>query len=164
MEIQKDVVAAIEYTLKDDDGQVIDTSVGGEPLHYLHGHQNIVPGLERALLGKKVGDAVEVTIAPEDGYGVRDESRTFEVPKSDLPANIQPVKGMQLTMHGPNGMAVPVTVTKVKLSSVVLDGNHPLAGKNLHFSVTVKATRKAKKEEIAHGHAHAHGHGHGHGH
>jgi FKBP-type peptidyl-prolyl cis-trans isomerase SlyD len=162
MEIAKDCVAGLAYTLKDDDGQVIDTNIGGQTLFYLHGHGNLVPGLERELEGKKEGDELEVVVSPEEGYGQRDESRTFEVPKSALPAGSTPVKGMALTMHDNQGRQIPVTIAKVKLNTVVMDGNHPLAGKNLNFKVTVLSVRKAKREEIAHGHAHAPGHGHHH--
>ena len=163
MEIAKDRVVAMTYTLKDDAGKVLDSNVGQAPMVYLHGHGNIVPGLERALAGKTVGDKVEVVVAPEDGYGTYDESRQFEVPKSELGPNVTPQKGMVLTMRGAGGMAVPVTVLKVKLRTVVMDGNHQLAGKNLHFSVEVNSVRKAKKDELAHGHAHGPG-GHGHAH
>jgi FKBP-type peptidyl-prolyl cis-trans isomerase SlyD len=163
MKISKDVVAALTYTLKDDDGKVIDTNVGKDELFYLHGHGNLVPGLEKELEGKGAGDAFETVVSPEEGYGTYDESRMFEVPKSELAPNISPQKGMVLTMRGPNGMAIPVTVLKVKLQSVVLDGNHQLAGKNLNFSVKIESVRKAKKEELAHGHAHGPG-GHGHAH
>lgn len=162
MEIAKDRVVAIEYVLKDDAGKVLDQSSRG-PLYYLHGHDNIIPGLEAALLGREAGDEFSAVIAPQDGYGEYDESRTFEVPKSELGPNVNPQKGMVLTMTGPGGMRVPVTVLKVKLSSVVLDGNHSLAGKTLHFSGKVVEVRKAKKEELTHRHAHGHG-GHGHSH
>ncbi len=163
MKITKDAVAAITYTLKDDDGKTIDTNVGQDALFYLHGHGNLVPGLEKHLEGKSAGDSIETVVSPEEGYGAYDETRTFEVPKSELGPNVTPQKGMVLTMRGPNGMAVPVTVLKVKLQSVLLDGNHRLAGKNLHFSVSVQSVRKAKKEELAHGHAHGpSGHGHAH--
>jgi FKBP-type peptidyl-prolyl cis-trans isomerase SlyD len=160
MQIEKDRVAALEYTLKDDAGAVVDTNVGGTPLYYLHGHGNLVPGLERELTGKEAGAELSVVVAPADGYGERDDSRTFEVPKSELPADAPLQKGLQLQMRGPNGMAVPVTVTKVKLNTVVMDGNHPLAGKNLNFQIKVLEVRKAKKEELTHGHAHGPGHHH----
>lgn len=160
MQIAKDVVALLHYTLKDDEGKVIDSNQGGEPLHYLHGHGNLVPGLERALEGKQAGDEVQVTVAPAEGYGEYDEQRTFEIPKSDLPPHIQPQKGMHLSMQAPTGESVPVTVLKVKVGTIVLDGNHPLAGKNLHFNVKIQGTRKPSKEELAHGHAHAPGHHH----
>ena len=161
MEIAKDCVVALTYTLKDDDGKVLDTNVGKSPLHYLHGHGNLVPGLEKALLGKSAGDSVEVVVAPKDGYGEYDETRKFEVPKADLGPNVNPQKGMVLTMRGPNGVSLPVTVLTVKLKTVLMDGNHRLAGKNLHFTVVVNSIRKAKKEELAHGHAHGPG-GHAH--
>lgn len=163
MKIQKDAVAAITYTLKDEAGKVLDTNVGRTPLYYLHGAGNLVPGLEKALLGKEAGDVVETVVSPEEGYGNYDESRTFEVPKGELGPGVNPQKGQVLSMRSPNGITIPVTVLKVKLSTVVLDGNHQLAGKNLHFSVTVDSVRKAKKEELAHGHAHGpQGHGHAH--
>jgi FKBP-type peptidyl-prolyl cis-trans isomerase SlyD len=163
MEIAKDRVVAMTYTLKDDDGKVLDTNEGKSPMVYLHGHGNIVPGLEKALLGKSAGDKVDAVVEPKEGYGDYDETRKFEVPKEELGPNVTPQKGMVLTMRGPNGMAVPVTVLTVRMRTVVLDGNHQLAGKNLHFAVEVNSVRKAKKDELAHGHAHGPG-GHGHAH
>ncbi len=163
MKIAKDVVVGMTYTLRDDDGKVVDTNEGKAPMFYLHGHGNIVPGLEKALAGKSLGDSVDTVVAPADGYGEYDATRTFEVPKGELGPNVRPEKGMTLTMRGPGGMALPVRVLKVKLNSVVLDGNHQLAGKNLHFSVRIDRIRKAKKEELVHGHAHGEsGHGHAH--
>lgn len=162
MEIAKDCVAALEYTLKGDDGQVIDTNVGGQPLLYLHGHGNLVPGLESQLVGKAEGDVLAVVVAPADGYGERDEARTFEVPKSSLPQGVVPTKGMALTMRDAEGHSMPVTIAKVKLNTVLMDGNHPLAGQNLNFEVKVLSVRKGKREEIAHGHAHSPDHHHHH--
>ncbi len=165
MEIEKDRVVAIEYVLRDDDGNVLDRSKSSGPLHYLHGHGNIIPGLERVLRGKVAGDEFEATIEPQDGYGEYDATRTFEIPKSELGPEVVPQKGMVLTMTGPGGVQVPVTVLKVKLNSVVLDGNHTLAGKRLHFTGKVAHVRQAKKEELSHKHAHVPGqHHHGHGH
>jgi FKBP-type peptidyl-prolyl cis-trans isomerase SlyD len=161
MDVQANRVVAIDYTLKGDDGQVIDSSDGREPLYYLHGHQNIVEGLEKALEGKNVGDFVEVSVPPEQGYGTRDESRVFEVPKTSLPEDLTPTKGMVLHMSSPDGGRLPVTVTKVKLKSIEVDANHELADKTLHFSVTIKEVRKATKDEMTHGHAHGPG-GHHH--
>lgn len=163
MEIAKDRVVGMTYTLKDDDGKILDTNVGKTPMFYLHGHGNIVPGLENALLGKSAGDKIETVVEPKDGYGEYNEQRQFEVPREELGPNVVPQKGMILTMRGPNGAAVPVTVLKVKLRSVLLDGNHQLSGKNLHFSVEINSVRKAKKEELDHHHAHGPG-GHGHAH
>ena len=162
MEIAKDRVAAITYTLRDQDGKILDTNEGKAPLHYLQGHGNLVPGLEKELEGKKAGESFKVVVPAKDGYGEYDESRTFEVPKSELGPQVNPVKGMTLTMNGPNNMSMPVTILKVKLSSVLMDGNHPLAGKDLHFEGAVVEVRKAKKDEIAHRHAHGPGHGHSH--
>jgi len=163
MEIAKDRVVAIEYVLRDDDGKVLDESGARGPLHYLHGHGNIIPGLESVLAGKVAGDDFEATVEPKDGYGEYDESRTFEIPKSELGGNVTPQKGMVLTMTGPGGVRVPVTILKVKLNTVLLDGNHSLAGKTLHFSGKVLQVRKAKKDELSHHHAHGPG-GHGHSH
>jgi len=161
MQVEKDRVVAIEYILKDDEGKVLDQSGGRGPLEYLHGHGNIIDGLESALAGKVAGDAFEATIEPKDGYGEFDETRVFEVPKSELGPQVKPQKGMVLTMTAPSGTRIPVTVVKVKLDSVVLDGNHQLAGKRLHFSGTIAGIRKATKDELSHRHAHgAHGHSH----
>lgn len=163
MKIAKDAVVGMIYTLRNDEGKVIDTNEGKPPMYYLHGHGNIVPGLERALEGKSAGDSIEVSVPASAGYGQYDETRTFEVPKSELGPNVRPQKGMILTMRGPDGMAMPVTVLKVKLNSVVMDGNHQLAGKDLHFAVKIQQVRRAKKEELAHGHAHGPaGHAHAH--
>jgi FKBP-type peptidyl-prolyl cis-trans isomerase SlyD len=148
MQIAKDFVVSIEYTLTDDDGNVIDQSAGNGPLSYVHGHDQIVPGLEKALTGKRVGDKLSVSVPPEEGYGAYDEELVFEVPRSELPPSIQPVKGMDLSMSGPDGNPVPVTIIKVKLNSVTLDGNHPLAGKTLHFAVDVSGVRKATPEDL----------------
>lgn len=160
MEVQANRVVAIEYTLKDDDGQVIDTSSGREPLYYLHGHGNIVPGLEEVLTGKTIGSQIEISIPPDKGYGTRDESRVFDVPKSSLPDDMKPVKGMVLQMNSGTGGSVPVTIRKVKLHAVEVDANHQLADKTLHFDVTIKDVRKASKAELEHGHAHGPGHSH----
>ncbi len=160
MDVQANRVVVIDYTLKGDDGQVIDSSTDGNPLYYLHGHSNIVEGLEQALEGKQVGDLVEVSVPPEKGYGVRDATRVFDVPKASLPEDLIPTKGMVLQMNAPGGGRLPVTVTKVKLKSIEVDANHELADKTLHFSVTIKEIRKATKDELAHGHAHSPGHHH----
>ena len=157
MIIEKDRVAAFDYTVKDEDGKVVDTSAGKTPLYYLHGHSNIVVGLEEALEGKAAGDEFTVEIPPEKGYGEYDEQRMLEVPKADLPQDVTPQKGMHLFMNAAQGGRLSVTVTKVKLKTVVMDANPPLAGKTLHFSVSVKEVRKAKKSELEHKHAHAPG-------
>lgn len=161
MQIAADTVVAIDYTLKSDDGEVLDSSDGHGPLVYLHGHSNIVEGLEAALAGHVPGDDIAVTVPPEKGYGVQDAGLVFEVPKEQLPPEIAPMRGMPLAMNGKDGGTVPVRIKAVKLKTVEVDANHELAGVTLHFAVTVRNVRKATAEELQHGHAHGEG-GHHH--
>jgi FKBP-type peptidyl-prolyl cis-trans isomerase SlyD len=153
MEIRRNRVVALDYTLKDDAGSVIDQS-GKTPLYYLHGHSNIVPGLEEALEGRSPGDNVEVSVPPEKGYGARDPNLVQVVPMSRLPAGSKPMKGQryQVTM---GNQARMVTITKVRINDVEIDANHALAEKTLHFAVRVREVRDATRSEIEHGHAHA---------
>jgi FKBP-type peptidyl-prolyl cis-trans isomerase SlyD len=162
MQVGKNAVVTIDYTLKDPQGQVIDSSVGKQALPYLHGANNLIPGLERALEGKTAGDQVQVTVAPEEGYGARDERLVQSVSKSAFQGvpNITP--GMQFRTQGQGGGGTQVvTVTKVDGDTVTVDGNHPLAGVPLNFDVTIKDVRAATKDELAHGHVHGPG-GHHH--
>jgi FKBP-type peptidyl-prolyl cis-trans isomerase SlyD len=160
MSIIKDSVASFHYTLKDDDGNTIDSSVGQEPLPYLHGAGNIVPGLERELEGKKTGDKLSVIVKPADGYGELNESLVQELPKTMF-AGVDDIEaGMEFHAETDNGQQM-VTVTKVEGDSVIIDGNHPLAGKNLHFDIEVTDVREASPEELEHGHVHGPG-GHHH--
>ncbi|MCB1234797.1 MAG: peptidylprolyl isomerase [Verrucomicrobiae bacterium] len=153
--IQKDVVAAIHYTLRNDAGETLDSSEGGEPLEYLHGHGNLVSGLEDALAGKGPGDSLSVAVAPEEGYGVFDESLISEVPRQYLPVDeIEAGMRFSAEMNEGGGRRL-FTVTEVGEENVTLDGNHPLAGKTLHFEVSVTAVRDATEDEIAHGHVHS---------
>jgi FKBP-type peptidyl-prolyl cis-trans isomerase SlyD len=161
MQIASDTVVAIEYTLTDDDGNVIDSSDGGEPLFYLHGHQNIVEGLEEALEGHKVGDSLKVSVSPEKGYGTRDPDLVFDVPRDQLPGEVEPEIGMELEMSDEDGMTIPVRISKVEADSVEVDANHELADQTLHFSVTVREVRRATAPELQHGHVHGPG-GHHH--
>lgn len=154
MRIERDRVVALEYTLKNDDGRVIDTNQGGEALYYLHGHHNLIVGLERALEGKQAGDQLEVQVEPQDGYGEPDEALVFELPRAQLPEGRMPRRGDKVEVTTPRGERRRATITKVKLQTVVVDANHELAGQRLHFSVRVKSVRKASREEIAHKHAH----------
>ena len=165
MKIADGSVVEIDYTLRDDDGEVIDTSAEEGPLHYLHGHGQIVPGLEKALLGRVVGDAGKVVVAPEDGYGPHHGDRVVTVPRDRLPADAEPEVGMVLEGNGPGGESILLRVVDVSGGNVTLDANHPLAGENLHFEVTVRGIRAATEEELQHGHAHGpDGHGHDHDH
>ncbi len=157
MNIGKDTVVTIDYTLRGDDGDVIDSSDGGAPLEYLHGHSQIVPGLENALEGKAEGASFKVAVKPAEGYGEEKPGRSMDVPRSQLPKDLEPEVGMQLAAQDERGRQVPVWITKVNAKSVTLDGNHPLAGKTLHFEINVRGVRKATKEELQHGHAHGPG-------
>lgn len=147
-------IVIIHYTLKNDQGDTLDSSVGADPLPYLHGGGNIVPGLEGALTGKSVGDAVDVVVAPEEGYGVRNPAAVQQVPREAFPADAEVAPGAQFVMQGEGGQVIPVWVTAVDGETVTLDGNHPLAGQALHFSVTIEGIRDATDEEKAHGHPH----------
>jgi FKBP-type peptidyl-prolyl cis-trans isomerase SlyD len=161
MKIGKNSVVSMEYTLKDDAGEVVDSSEGSEPLTYLHGHGQIVAGLERALDGKVKGDKVTVTVSPKDGYGERNDKKVMQIERSRLPGEMKPEVGMQLAAEGPGGEVVPLWITKIAGDDITLDGNHPMAGKALHFAVEIKDIREATKQELDHGHVHgAHGHDH----
>jgi FKBP-type peptidyl-prolyl cis-trans isomerase SlyD len=159
--VQGNTVVAMHYVLKDDSGSVLDASGEGEPLYYLHGHQNIVPGLEAALTGAAVGETRNVTVAPAEGYGERDEDMILKVPREQLPPDLTPEVGMVLGMETPQGHSLPVRVTEVQQAHVMLDANHELAGVTLHFSVTIDSIRQATAEELRHGHVHGPG-GHHH--
>lgn len=160
MQIANDVVASIEYTLTDDQGNVIDSSVGGEPLAYLHGAGNIVPGLEDALEGKKIGDSFKVSIPPTDGYGEKNDEMLQVVPKEMFQGVDNIEVGMQFHAQTDHGMQV-ISVTAVDGNNVTVDGNHPLAGQTLNFEVKVLEVRAATEEELEHGHVHGAG-GHHH--
>ena len=160
MQVAKDAVVSIDYTLTGPDGAVIDSSSGREPLPYLHGAGNIIPGLEKALEGKSVGDNIKVTVPPEEGYGQLDPKAIQAVPKSAFQGVPEIKIGMQFRSQGQHGMQV-VTVTKIENDTITVDGNHPLAGVTLNFDVTIKEIRAASKEELDHGHVHGAG-GHHH--
>ena len=160
MQIAKNSVAAFHYTLTDDQSQVIDSSAGREQLTYLHGSGQIVPGLEKQMEGRKSGDKFSADVTPEEGYGVHHAQLMQEVPIAAFQGvqDIQP--GMQFQGRGPQG-EINVTVSRVEGDKVFIDGNHPLAGKTLHFAIEVTGVRVATDEELAHGHVHGAG-GHHH--
>lgn len=162
MEIGPQKVVAIDYTLKNDQGEVLDSSEGkgGKPLTYLHGVGNLVPGLEKALEGKKAGDVVEVTLSPEEGYGARDEKLVRNVPVRKLRSEKKIEVGARYPMVADGGARL-VKVTALRGDYATVDGNHPLADKTLHFVVKIVEVREATAEETAHGHVHGAG-GHGH--
>jgi FKBP-type peptidyl-prolyl cis-trans isomerase SlyD len=150
-------VVAIKYVLTIGDGKEVDSS-GDEPFEYLHGHDNIVPGLERELQGKSPGAKFKVAVSPEDGYGVIEPELTRRVPRSAFPKKVE--VGMQFAMEDDDGGAMPIWVKEVGKDKVLIDMNHPLAGETLTFDVEVLGVRAATAEELAHGHVHSGDHHH----
>ena len=161
MTIKENSAVSFHYTLTDDAGAQIDSSAGQDPLAYLHGAGNIIPGLEKALEGKAAGDQLKVSVSAEEGYGPVQPELIQDVPRSAFQGVESIEVGMQFEAQTGQGGAVPVTVTAVSEETVTVDGNHPLAGKSLHFDVTIEAVREATKEELDHGHIHGPG-GHNH--
>lgn len=156
MQITKHTVAAIHYTLTDNEGNVLDSSAGRDPLHYIHGIGNLIPGMEDGLEGKTKGEKFNIKVSPEKGYGVKSEELLQQVPRSSF--GDQPIEvGMQFQTN----KGSVVTVTKIGLDSITVDANHPLAGVELNFDVEVLEIRLATEEELAHGHVHGPG-GHHH--
>ncbi len=154
MKVGKGSVVSIDYQLHFGDGEVIDASAPGEPLSYIHGEGHVVPGLEKALDGLSPGDARKVVIAPDEGYGKHDPRGIQKVPRSAFPTDTAPEVGLSMIAQGPDGESVPFIVREVQPEEVTIDLNHPLAGKTLHFDVTVREVRAATEDELKHGHAH----------
>jgi FKBP-type peptidyl-prolyl cis-trans isomerase SlyD len=163
MEIATNKVVTFHYKVADTQGSFSESSEGGDPVAYLHGRGNIVPGLENELRGKQAGDEFQVTVPPEDAYGHRDDTALQRVPIKHLirPGRLAP--GKVVAINTERG-EVPATVLKVGRFNVDVDLNHPLAGKTLVFDVKVVDVRDATEEELAHGHAHGPVHAHGHAH
>ena len=153
MQIDKDSVVTLAFTLTDNEENVIDKSDDGS-FCYLHGASNIIPGLENALTGKTAGDELAVTVQPEDGYGVRDDERMQDVPRDMFPADQEIEVGMQFNAQNPDGQEMLLTISKVETDTITVDGNHPLAGTVLNFDVKIMDIRAATSEEIEHGHVH----------
>jgi len=151
-------VIVMEYTLQVD-GEIIDTSVGHGPIEFLQGRGNIIPGLEQALYGMTVGESKDVVVAPGDGYGEMDGEAYMEVPRDQFPEDIPMETGTQIELHDEAGQPMVARIDRVGETSVRLDFNHPLAGKELHFAVKIAGLRPATPEELEHGHVHA-GHAH----
>lgn len=160
MKISNDSVVSMHYTLTNDTGEVLDSSAGREPLAYLQGHGNIIPGLENALVDKVAGDKLKVTVKPEEGYGVRNEGMVQEVDLANFQEPNEVKEGIRIRVETNQGVSVAV-VTKVDGDKVTLDMNHPLAGETLHFDVEITDVRAASQDELAHGHVHGPG-GHQH--
>jgi FKBP-type peptidyl-prolyl cis-trans isomerase SlyD len=154
MKIAPNQVVSIDYELKNDGGDVLDTSAGQEPLTYLHGTGGLIPGLEKALEGKTAEDELEVSIPPEEAYGEFNESLVQKVNKAAFEGVEKVEPGMQFQAQGNNGETQRIMVVEVAGDDVTIDANHPLAGQTLHFSVQVRDVREATDEEKEHGHAH----------
>lgn len=161
MQIAANKAVSIDYTLTNEGGEVIDSSVGGAPLVYLHGAGNIIVGLEKALEGKQAGDELEVTIEPEDAYGDYSVELVAVLNRGMFEGVDELEVGMQFHASAPNGGMQIVTIRDIEGDDVTVDGNHPLAGQRLNFKVKVVEVRDAQPEEIAHGHIHGEG-GHHH--
>jgi len=160
MQIAKDKVVTIDYTLTDGQGTLLDSWQDGEPLSYIQGAGSIIPGLEAALEGKSSGEALQVTIAPDQAYGERDESLMQAVSRDLFEGAEQLEAGMRFRVQSDFGMQI-ITVVGVAGDTITIDGNHPLAGVTLNFDVTIRDVRDATSEELSHGHVHgpeAHGH------
>ncbi len=161
MQITKDKVVLLNYTLKNDAGEIIDSSEGTDPLAYLHGAENIIPGLENALDGKTTGESLSVSIPAEEGYGAFDEKKIQSVPKDMFDDAGEVVVGAQYHAAGPDGGHITITVKEIGDDTITIDANHPLAGEGLNFDVTIVEIRDASKEELEHGHVHGpEGHDH----
>ena len=148
------MVVSMHYTLTDNDGKVLDTSEGAEPLSYLHGAGNIIPGLETALIGKVADDSLKVTVEPKEGYGELIPELIQKVNKSAFEGVETLEPGMAFEAQGPDGQVQRVVISEVEGDEVTVNGNHPLAGVTLNFDVRIVDVRDATEEEISLGHAH----------
>lgn len=160
MTITTGSVVLFDYTLIDNEKDIIDSSKDGGPLAYLHGEGQIVKGLEKAMEGRKAGDSFSVSVSPEEGYGLPDPAKVAVVTVDQIEGGEELEEGMQLEASNEHGQQI-VVVSKIEGDQVTLDGNHPLAGMTLHFDITIREVRAATTEEIAHGHVHGPG-GHHH--
>lgn len=157
--IDDDVVVELQYKLWAD-GELAEESEDDDPLVYLHGHDNIIPGLERELYGLSIGDEKEILVEPQDAYGEHDPENVEEVEREDLPLGFEPEEDMLLEVQDEDGNVYVAQVLEVTDDTVTLDFNHPMAGKQLRFEVRVTALRDATGEELEHGHVHDSGHHH----
>jgi FKBP-type peptidyl-prolyl cis-trans isomerase SlyD len=154
-------VISFNYTLRTEDGEVLDTSEPGEPLAYLHGAENIVPGLEEQLTGHKSGDSFDATVKPEDGYGVRDPEGLRPIPREAFPEDAELEAGMELVLEDDEGNLTPIWIVDIRDEVVIIDTNHPLADITLCFSIEIVGIRSATASELEHGHPHDEHDGHG---
>lgn len=161
LRVADNVVVGIDYKLHLDDGELVDHSDTDAPLEYLHGHGNIIPGLEQALNGLQLGEEKDVSITPENGYGDYDEEAHQQVPISAFPDDFKLEPGMEIHMQdSETGQVLQAYVVEVRPEGALLDLNHPLAGETLNFQVKIASLRTATSEELDHGHVHGPGHDH----
>ena len=161
MKIGKGRVVRMNYTLRDESGTTIETSQGREPLTYLHGYGQLIPGLEKTLDGEQAGLQTTVTILPQDAYGHKDPKAVIRASRGDFPDDLTLDPGVEVQAETPEG-PISFVVVSVEGDDIVLDANHPLAGKALTFDVEVLEVREATADELAHGHVHGPGGAHGH--
>jgi len=155
--VADDVVVSMEYTLTVN-GEVLDSSEETDPLEFLQGHQNIVPGLERELYGMKIGDSKKVTVSPEDAYGTIDKDAFLEISRDEFPEDIPLEVGVELDLRDDEDEVMSATISEVEGDMVQLDLNHPLAGETLQFDIKITGLRIPTEEELEHGHVHGHDH------
>jgi len=154
-------VVTVHYRLTLDDGSIADESFGGEPLVYLHGKHNIVPGLERQLAGKAAGDKCDISVPPAEGYGDYDPTLDQTVPRSAFPADAQLSVGIAFQAQDQRGQPVTLWIRHIEGDQITVSPNHPMAGQTLNFAIEVLEVREATPQELEHGHAHGPG-GHDH--
>jgi FKBP-type peptidyl-prolyl cis-trans isomerase SlyD len=158
--VENDVVVSLDYTLKVD-GEIVDSSSDTEPIQFIQGQGNVIPGLERQIYGMEVGDSRDVVVSAAEGYGDEDPDAYAEVPREEFPPNIPLEPGVELVLKNEDGEELQARIESVEGDTVLLNFNHPLAGKELHFSVEVVELRRATPDELDHGHVHGeHGHDH----
>jgi FKBP-type peptidyl-prolyl cis-trans isomerase SlyD len=160
MQLTKNKVAVLNFTLKNKDGEIIDETNDGT-FTYLHGARNLISGLENALENKQAGDKISVVIEPKDAYGEHNQEKVERVPLDMFPPEVEIREGMQFDSESADGEPIVVTVIEIDAGEVVVDGNHPMAGVELHFDVELVEVREATAQELEHGHVHGpHGHDH----
>lgn len=148
-------VVSLHYTLTSDEGEVLDSSQGGEPLQFIQGQGQIIPGLEKELYDMEVGEEKQVTVPPAEGYGQHQPDQVQTLPRDAFPDDMELEEGTPVQMRDSNtGQVYQAVITGVRPDSVQVDFNHPLAGENLNFDVQIAGVRDATDEELAHGHAH----------
>lgn len=154
--VDQDVVVSLDYTLNVD-GEIVDFSDKEEPLQYIQGRGQIIPGLEREMAGMTVGQSKEVRVAPKEGYGMRDPEAVIEISRAEFPPEFEVIPGAEVQVRNIDGEILEARIDSVEGDKVRLDFNHPLAGKELLFTVTVVDLRMASPEELMHGHVHGEG-------